>query len=872
MKKQTARKAGRIGCLALAVVFALSAPSAAFASAASTKKDETVYVSLGSDGTAQSTVVSDWLHSESGSQQITDRSNLGNIQNVKTNEAAVRNGDMLSWVLSSDNTGKNIYYQGTTSKATPLSVSVAYTLDGKAVTANEIAGKTGKVSIRLTVKNNDRQTVSVRGKNVSMAVPMTAVVAATLPVDTFKNVTVSSGKVVTDGNNQFVVFCTMPGLSESLNLKGCGISELSSLSLPETLTVEADAVKFHLPSVAVAAVPKLLDSDKLASSDDLNSLVASLGKLKSIQNDLQNADPQKNLSSLITNPDRTAAARLLVDDVFDFYRLDTTALDLLPQYVNDSTFRLADRVTSDLNKADLKYLLESSTLTRAAGSLAKLDTAKAQALLNDYGTLSSLDTAQLAGAETLLGSYGKISGGLDKVLQDTGSLLNHTDSGALATLGVLGSPAVKSSLSGTLGSMNSLSGALAQYGVSSVQFSEADVQALLQSYLSRNLGTLAGNAAAKYSAGGSISVQSLSAMLTSFGVDKAAQAALLQQLGTALGTNLGPASVIPDGAVSALLTNDTVKTAVVSALSGTLAAKLTPSVNSLLKNSADLQASLTKALGSDYGGKLAKAADSLSGSASSLAALQKDLGSLTTDHKSDLESCKAEAAALLSDTASLNRLLAAAGKLGKMKGDLDANRGNIAVLTDLMKTASDPKVKAAAAELPALRTDAANLNSAVSPLLKASQSSSAQAGLGSLSQTAKTLLKIEKDVNQNRSLMNLFRQATEPSTISTLRGALGTLDSLQSGTSSGLASKLDGIEDLLARKDAYVALADKNSIFTEAADGASTEVKYIYKTPEIKVPEVKAAAVPTSASKQQASGGGFFQWLSSVFRRLGWFR
>jgi hypothetical protein len=532
LKKQTLKKFGRAGCIALAGVFALSAPGAAFASAASTRKDETVYVSLDQTGNAQSTIVSDWLHAGSGSQRITDRSDLTNIQNVKTNESAIRSGDSLSWVLGTDNTGKNIYYQGTTEKKTPLAVTIAYTLDGKPVTAEEIAGKSGKVRITLTIKNTASQTVDVRGKSVTMDTPMTAFAAATLPSDTFKNVAVSSGKMLTDGNNQFVVFLTMPGLSDSLGLKSCGFPELSGLDFPETLTITADAVKFHLPSIAVAATPKLIDSDKLASSDDISKLTANLSKLKSIQSNIQSADPQKNLSSLFTNPDRTAAARLLVDDVFDFYSLDTSALDILPKYVNDGSIRLCDRVTSDLDKADLKYLIDNNVLSAAAGSLSNFDAKKAQTLMNDYAALGTFDTSKLNGVKKVLNDYSKVGGGLTGILNDTGNLLNHTNAGSLATLGALGSTDVQNSLSGTFNSMSSLSGALSSYGISSVQFDQSDITALLTSYVSRNFSTLAAQAIGKNSTNGCISVKSLAAVLQGLGVDSKQQAALLQALGT----------------------------------------------------------------------------------------------------------------------------------------------------------------------------------------------------------------------------------------------------------------------------------------------------------------------------------------------------
>jgi hypothetical protein len=870
LKKQTLKKFGRVGCIALAGVFALSAPGAAFASAASTRKDETVYVNLDQTGNAQSTIVSDWLHAGNGSQRITDRSDLTNIQNVKTNESAIRSGDSLSWVLGTDNTGKNIYYQGTTEKKTPLAVTIAYTLDGKPVTAEEIAGKSGKVRITLTIKNTASQTVDVRGKSVTMDTPMTAFVAATLPSDTFKNVAISSGKMLTDGNNQFVVFLTMPGLSDSLGLKSCGFPELSGLDFPETLTITADAVKFHLPSIAVAATPKLIDSDKLASSDDISKLTANLSKLKSIQSNIQSADPQKNLSSLFTNPDRTAAARLLVDDVFDFYSLDTSALDILPKYVNDGSIRLCDRVTSDLDKADLKYLIDNNVLSAAAGSLSNFDAKKAQTLMNDYAALGTFDTSKLNGVKKVLNDYSKVGGGLTGILNDTGNLLNHTNTGSLATLGALGSTDVQNSLSGTFNSMSSLSGALSSYGISSVQFDQSDITALLTSYVSRNFSTLAAQAIGKNSTNGCISVKSLAAVLQGLGVDSKQQAALLQTLGAALGKSLDQNSMIPDTAVEQMLASLPAGTqqAMAAALAGSLAQKLTPSVNGLLSSSGNLQAALKNELGSDYASELTSAMSSLNAEKPYLDALGNDLGKISKEKQGDINNCLQEAEALLSNKSDLDYLASWARKLEGMKADLNGNRGNIAILTNLMKTAGNPKVKAFGATLPTLQTDLTGVYSVSRPLLNALNQPEIRASMRQLPATANTLLKIEKDVNGSREIMNIFRQATDPATVSLFRNTLDSLDSLQKDSlATNLTAKLDSAEDLLARKDAYVKLADRNSIFTEAADGASTELKFIYKTAEIKEPAAQPAPVKAAASTQKSQSGGFWGWLKSLFHR-----
>ena len=866
MKKKTLRILGRTGCLSLAALIALSAPASVYASAAGTKKDETVYVNLDSAGAVRDTIVSDWLHSDDPSQRITDKSDLKNIQNVKTNEKAVQQGDTLSWVLGTDNTGKNIYYQGTTQKQSPLTVTMAYTLNGKDVSAAEIAGKTGKVTVSLTLKNTSARTVSVSGKDVTMYTPMTAVAAAILPSDTFKNVTVNSGKVLTDGNNQFVTFLAMPGLSDSLGLKDSAFPELNSLNLPETLTIEADAVNFHLPSITVAATPKIVDADKLAGSGDVGKVVDNISKLKNLQNDLQNADPQKNISSLMTNPDRTAAAKLLVDDVFDFYGLDTSAANLLPKYVNDNTFTLADRVTSDLTKSDLKYLVDNHVLDKAAGSLAQVNLQSANSLLNDYAALGAIDTSKLQGAGKLLNDSAKYGDSLASVLGDTANLtasMKNSDLSSLnASLKIFTDSDVQSSLNSTLSNLNKLNNLTSTAEKAGIQLKQEDVEALLESYLIQKLPALATQAINAYAVGGNITVGGLTSIIKNLPLTLDSQIKLEKAM----------ANVSPDLATafakgdSATVSAQTVEKALsdvpsdqMKAIVEPLAASLSNSINALLESTTALQSSLTGALGSDYADKLKTAMTDASKAAPYLAALQNDY----SKDQAGITQTMADAQSLLSsgDLAYLARL---SGNLQSMQNDLKANSGNVAAVAQLMQTMQDSHVQNFFSTVPSLKNDLTSAESVAASLQSDLKRSGVSTSRSSMTNTMNTLLKMRSDVNNSRDIMNIFRQATQPGTVSVFREALTTADNLQNDPAvSGLLDKMGSAQDLLARKDAYLKLSDDNQIFTEAADGASTSVKFVYKTAEIKKPAAKPAV--QKAAAQNDSGSGIGHWFQSVF-------
>ena len=124
-------------------------------------KDETVYVLAGADGTIEKIIVSDWIKNALGAATLTDAGNLKDVENVKGDESYTLNqNNMRGW----DAKGNDIYCKGSIDKELPVNLSVSYKLDGKTVSADELAGKSGKVTIRFDYKNKQYQTVTIEAK------------------------------------------------------------------------------------------------------------------------------------------------------------------------------------------------------------------------------------------------------------------------------------------------------------------------------------------------------------------------------------------------------------------------------------------------------------------------------------------------------------------------------------------------------------------------------------------------------------------------------------------------------------------------------------------------------------------------------------
>ena len=184
-------------------------------------KEETVYVVADPDGTPNEVIVSDWLKNHSGAATLEDVSDLKDIENVKGDETFTQSGNKVTWQAD----GNDIFYQGTSESELPVTQKLTYYLDGKEVTPEELAGKSGEVTIRFDYTNNQKVTEKIDGKDEDIYVPFMAVSGMILG-DEFSDIEVENGKVISDGSNNVVVGYALPGLKESLNVKAVSYTHL----------------------------------------------------------------------------------------------------------------------------------------------------------------------------------------------------------------------------------------------------------------------------------------------------------------------------------------------------------------------------------------------------------------------------------------------------------------------------------------------------------------------------------------------------------------------------------------------------------------------------------------------------------------------
>lgn len=262
--------------LSTAMVLGLMVGAGSVSKAAdSVEKEETVYVNQEADGKISGITVSDWLKNVNGSGDISDVSNLTEIENVKGDEAFEQGSDgTLTWKADH----ADIYYQGKTDKELPVGVNISYKLDGKNVTPSEIAGKSGKMEMTIQYENTAVYEDKIKGVTTRMNTPFLMASAVILPIDNFSNVEISQGKMVSEGSNQILVAYGMPGLTESLDLSGDLKKEIEK-KLNDTVTITADVTDFSMGSIYTVATSEEFSDIHLDDESDINDLENAINDL-----------------------------------------------------------------------------------------------------------------------------------------------------------------------------------------------------------------------------------------------------------------------------------------------------------------------------------------------------------------------------------------------------------------------------------------------------------------------------------------------------------------------------------------------------------------------------------------------------------------
>lgn len=366
------------------------------------EKEETVYVIANADGSPQKLIVSDWLKNAMGSEAIEDSTELTNIVNVKGDESfKQKEGSLGVW----DAAGNDIYYQGNIEKDLPVDMKVTYHLNGKAVSPDELAGQSGKVTIRFDYTNRQKEAVMVGDKEEELYVPFVLLTSMVLDNENFHNIEISNGKIINDGERTIVMGYAMPGLKDNLDI-GSEDFDIEEFDIPEYVELTADVTDFELATTLTVATNEIFGDMDIDTQEKMDELSEDMDDLEEAMNELMDgtaelydgvlelSDGTDELTDGINELDDGAGelndgasslksgAGELVDGVAQLATGLSTLTAQNAALVNGAT----EVFNSLLGQATEELKKQASGLTGVLGTLSPEMQAKAQALLSTINT------------------------------------------------------------------------------------------------------------------------------------------------------------------------------------------------------------------------------------------------------------------------------------------------------------------------------------------------------------------------------------------------------------------------------------------------------------------------------------------------------
>lgn len=379
------------------------------ADASKVSKEETVYVTMDANGKKDEVIVSDWLKNAGINGKISDVSDLKDIQNTKGNEKFTQDDSTLTW----DAKKNDIYYQGTSDKELPVGMEISYKLDGKEVSAKDLAGKSGKFEMNIKYTNSSKKKVTVDGKETEIYTPFLMATGMILSTDKFQNIKVDNGEVVSEGDNDIIMAYGMPGLKDSLDLAGLDFGDDVTIDtdkindkITDTVKITADVKDFEMVAsytVATASLFKDIDFGDIDSLDDLDDKM----------DDLKDA-----ANKLVDGADTLSDGLKTLNSNIKKYNKAIKTLNKSVGTLNTGATKLNKGVGTYTKSADklFKGVIKYSDGTKTFAQSTKKYTAGAKALVDGAGKISS-------SAEQFPASYKQFNDSLTSYVNGVNTLL-----------------------------------------------------------------------------------------------------------------------------------------------------------------------------------------------------------------------------------------------------------------------------------------------------------------------------------------------------------------------------------------------------------------------------------------------------------------
>lgn len=166
-------------------------------STSNNEKEEVVYIMTDAKGGVNSVNVVNIF----GKGSITDYGNYSAVKMLTSTEPINKDGDKIIFSTDED----RVYYQGTLDNAKiPWNIDISYKLDGKDISPDDLAGKSGAVEIHISITKNEKCTSDFYDNYAVQA-------AFTLDTNTCENIKADGATLANVGSDKQISYTVLPG-------------------------------------------------------------------------------------------------------------------------------------------------------------------------------------------------------------------------------------------------------------------------------------------------------------------------------------------------------------------------------------------------------------------------------------------------------------------------------------------------------------------------------------------------------------------------------------------------------------------------------------------------------------------------------------
>lgn len=212
------------------------------------KKDENIYVNLNQDGSVSQIHVVNEFDLDSDTH-IQDHGLYSSVKNLTSDEAIQIDNDTIT---VNGSKGKFLYQGEMENTELPWKIDIAYTLDGNTIRAEDLGGKSGKLEIKCSVKDNRNSEDSFFDNYLMQA-------TVTLDTEKCSNIQAEGATQANVGKQRQLLYNIMAGQEK-------------------TFLISADVTDFEMSAISFQAVPMSFDINR--DSLDFGSLTKKTDKVK----------------------------------------------------------------------------------------------------------------------------------------------------------------------------------------------------------------------------------------------------------------------------------------------------------------------------------------------------------------------------------------------------------------------------------------------------------------------------------------------------------------------------------------------------------------------------------------------------------------